>query len=166
MRRDFMSYNSVGEDETYKYFLKKLKVRFHRRINKDGEEIEMLNTELVPQDSAHKHMDGHYKVDNKYQQNMEFQSTPVYPKKMLSILMYMIFALAELFTEFRTCILATYPPTQGIHELKFGNILFTPDFFFTKNLKASEIIKTVKDKNENNIVLTDNKTIDLLMAAT
>ena len=104
-----MSINSVGEDETYKFFLKKLRVRFHRRISKDGEEIEMLNTELVPINSKHKHMDEHYKIDNKYQQNMEFQSTPVYAEKMLAILMYMIFALAELFTEFRTCILATYP---------------------------------------------------------
>ena len=159
-----MTDSSVGEDETYKYFLKKLRARFHRRINRDGEEIEMLNTELVPPNSEHKHMDGHYKVDDKYQQNMEFQSTPVYARRMLGILMYMIFALAELFTEFRTCIVATYPPTQGIRELKFGNIVFTPDFFFTKNLKAGEIIKTVKYKNENNIALTDDEAIDLLIA--
>ena len=89
-----MGENSVGEDETYKFFLKTLKVRFHRRICGDGENIEIMNTELIPPGSDHKYMDGHYMVDKKYQQNMEFQSTPLYDDKMCIIFMYMVFALA------------------------------------------------------------------------
>ena len=153
-----------SEDETYKYFLKKLKVRFHRRTCGDGEYIELLNVEQIPASNEHKYMDGHYSVDGKYRQNMEFQSTPVYAQKMIAIFMYMVFALAELFTEFHTCIVATYPPTQGITELKIGDVLFSPKFYFTKKQKASEIIKTVSDKNNSKTPLTDNEAIDLLIA--
>ena len=159
-----MTKDSVSEDETYKFFLKKLKVRFHRRICGDGEEIEIFNPELIPVGSEHKHMDTYYKVDNKYQQNMEFQSTPVYPERMFGIFIYMVLALAELLLEIHTCILATYPPSYGIQKLQFWQLIFTPMFFFTKDLKASEIIKTVKNKNKNNIALTDNEAIDLLIA--
>lgn len=45
-----------------------------------------------------------------------------------------------------------------------GDVNFHPDFFFTKNLKASEIINVVKNKNINNIALTDDEAIDLLIA--
>ena len=75
-----------------------------------------------------------------------------------------IYSQAEEFTPFKTIVFATYPPTQGIEELEIDdNINFHPDFFYTKNLKAAEIIKTIKDKNNNGEELTDNEAIDLIL---
>lgn len=130
----------------------------------EGENIEFLYSELVPLGDDHKFMDGHYRVDGIYQQNVEFQSTPVYSPKMIDMYKYMVYSLAEEYTEFHTCVFATYPPNQGIRELKIGDAIFKPRFFFTKNLKAREVIKTVENKNNEHIPLTDNEAIDLLIA--
>lgn len=153
----------ASEDEIYKYFLKVLKEKFHRRLGYECEEIEFLNTELIPQGIDRKYMDCHYRVDGKSKHNQEFQSTPVYYPKMLDIFKYMVDSEAEEFTEFSTYILATYNPNQGIRELEFGDVIFKPKFFFTKNLNASETIKNVKNKNKKHIPLTDNEAIDLLL---
>lgn len=85
-----MTREIASEDEIYKYFLKTLKERFHRRLGYECEEIEFLNTELIPPGVDRKYMDGHYKVDGKSKHNQEFQSTPVYYSKMLDMLKYYI----------------------------------------------------------------------------
>jgi hypothetical protein len=43
------------------------------------------------------------------------------------------------------------------------NLNFHPRFFYTKNLKATEIINTVKIKNDNKEELTDDEAIDLIL---
>jgi hypothetical protein len=43
------------------------------------------------------------------------------------------------------------------------NLNFHPRFFYTKNLKATEIINTVKIKNDNKGELTDDEAIDLIL---
>lgn len=155
----------TGADETYKYIVKKLKIRFHRRLGYEGEELKFINVELIPEDSDHKFMDIAYIVDNNSKFNIEFQVYAVYGSKMGDMYKYRVYSQADEFLPFRTCVFATYPPTRGISDLEIdGDINFHPDFFFTKNLKASEIINVVKYKNKNNIPLTDNEAIDLIIA--
>ena len=153
----------IGEDETYKYIFKKLHVRFHRRLGYDGNEIVFINIELIPPHMAHKYMDIGYVVDGKQKYNIEFQSTAVYNPKMEDMYKYRVYSQADEFQPFKTCVFATYPPTQGIENKDFdGDVDFHPDFFYTKNLKASEIINVVA--NKNNIPLSDDEAIDLLIA--
>ena len=153
------------EDETYKYIFKKLHIRFHRRLGYEGEKLIFINIELIPPDIAHKYMDIGYVVDGARKYNIEFQSIPVYDPKMVDMYKYRVYSQADEFSPFKTCVFATYPPSQGIENRDFdGDVDFHPDFFYTKNLKASETINAVKTKNQNNIPLTDNEAIDLLIA--
>ena len=120
--------------------------------------------EQIPIGSDQKFMDIIGVIDGESKGNIELQSTPVYDPKMLDMYKYRIYSQAEEFTPFKTIVFATYPPTQGIEELEIDdNINFHPDFFYTKNLKAAEIIKTIKDKNNNGEELTDNEAIDLIL---
>ena len=159
-----MSEDIIGADECYKYIFKKLNARFHRRLGYDCERIDFINIELIPPDRAHKFMDIGYVVDGKEKYNIEFQSTAVYDPKMEDMYKYRIYSQADDYSPFKTCVFATYPPTQGIENRDFdGDVDFHPDFFYTKNLKASETLNVVRNKNENNIPLTDNEAIDLLI---
>ena len=72
-------------DETYKYIIKRLGIRFHRRLGYDGDEIDFKNVELIPPVKDKKIMDVVYVVDGEYFQNLEHQSTPVYSSKMEDI---------------------------------------------------------------------------------
>ena len=155
----------LSEDETYKYIIKQLKERFHRRLGYECEKIEIQNIELVPLAKLHKFMDISYTVDGLLKQNIELQSKPVYPPKMEDMYKYRILSQADEFCPFKTCVFATYPPTQGIQDLEIdGDLNFHPDFYFTKNQYASKVIKTASYKNSHNIQLTDNEAIDLLIA--
>lgn len=159
-----MAKEIIGEDETYKFIAKKLNIRFFRRLGYDGQEIEFLNVEQIPVGPDQKFMDIIGVVDGDGKGNIELQATPVYDPKMLDMYKYRIYSQAEEFTEFKTIVFATYPPTRGIEELEIdGNITFHPDFFYTKNLDATEIINTVKSKNDNNEALSDTEAIDLIL---
>lgn len=159
-----MAKEIIGEDETYKFIAKKLNIRFFRRLGYDGQEIEFLNVEQIPVGPDQKFMDIIGVVDGDGKGNIELQATPVYNPKMLDMYKYRIYSQAEEFTEFKTIVFATYPPTRGIEELEIdGNITFHPDFFYTKNLDATEIINTVKSKNDNNEALSDTEAIDLIL---
>ena len=160
-----MTEEIIGEDETYKFIAKKLDIRFFRRLGYDGQEIVFLNVEQIPVGSDQKFMDIIGVVDGGGKGNIELQSAPVYDPKMLDMYKYRIYSQAEEFTDFKTIVFATYPPTRGIEELEIdGDITFHPDFFYTKNLNATEIIKTVKGKNHNNEPLSDTEAIDLILA--
>ena len=144
-----MSEDIIGADECYKYIFKKLNARFHRRLGYDCERIDFINIELIPPDRAHKFMDIGYVVDGKEKYNIEFQSTAVYDPKMEDMYKYRIYSQADDYSPFKTCVFATYPPTQGIENRDFdGDVDFHPDFFYTKNLKASETLNVVRNKNE------------------
>lgn len=64
-----------SEDETYKYIIKKLGIRFHKRLGYDGESIEFKNIEITPLAVDNKFMDIFYEVDGK-NYNIELQSYP------------------------------------------------------------------------------------------
>ena len=128
-----MTDDFIGEDETYKYIFKKLHIRFHRRLGYDGEEIIFVNPELIPPDKAHKYKDIGYTVDGKQEFNIEFQSTAVYYPKMEDMYKYRIYTQADEYMSFKTCVFATYPPSQGIENADFdGDVDFHPDFFYRK----------------------------------
>ena len=152
-------------DETYKFFIKRLGVRFHRRLGYDGDEIDFKNVELIPPVRDRKIMDMVYFVDDEYFQNLEHQSTPVYSPKMEDIFKYRVYFQANEDLPGRTCVIATYDINRGITDAEIPyNINFHPDFFYTKKLSASETIKTISDKNSKQIPLTDNEAIDLIIA--
>ena len=44
-----------------------------------------------------------------------------------------------------------------------GDVTFHPDFFYTKKFNSREIIKGIRDKIINNIPLTDDEAIDILL---
>ena len=152
-------------DETYKFFIKRLGVRFHRRLGYDGDEIDFKNVELIPPVRDRKIMDMVYVVDGEYFQNLEHQSIPVYSPKMEDIFKYRVYFQADEDLPGRTCVIATYDINRGITDAEIPyNINFHPDFFYTKKLSARETIKTISDKNSKQIPLTDDEAIDLLIA--
>ena len=149
---------------TYKFIIKTLKHRFFRYLGYEGENIVFENVEQIPIGSDQKIMDILAKVNGNLKRNIEIQSTPVYNPKMLDMYKYRIYNQADEFTVFKTTVFATYPPTQGIEELEIdGDINFHPDFFYTKNLKATEIIRTIKTKNDNKEELTETEAINLII---
>lgn len=128
--------DTISADETYKFIIKKLNVRFHRRLGYDGNEISFINVELIPPVDDNKRMDIGYIVDGEYSQNIEHQSSPVYESKMKDIYKYRVYSQAQDDKSFRTCIFATYNPNLGLNELELEwNVNFHPDFFYTKNLR-------------------------------
>ena len=164
-RSVFVTKELAGQDDAYKYMIKTLNVRFFRRLGYDAEEVVFLNVEQIPIGPDQKFMDICAIINGEYKGNIELQSTPVYDPKMLDIYKYRIYSQAEEFVSFKTTVFATYPPTQGIVQQEMDdNLNFHPRFFYTKNLKATEIINTVKSKNDNKEALTDDEAIDLLIA--
>ena len=152
-------------DETYKFFIKRLGIRFHRRLGYDGDEIDFKNVELIPPLRDRKIMDMVYVVDGEYFQNLEHQSTPVYSPKMEDIFKYRVYFQADEDLPGRTCVIATYDINKGITDAEIPyNINFHPDFFYTKKLSARETIITIGDKNSKQIPLTDDEAIDLIIA--
>ena len=159
-----MTKELVRQDETYKYIIKTLNVRFFQRLGYDADEIVFLNVEQIPIGPDQKFMDICAMINGEYKGNIELQSTPVYDPKMLDFYKYRIYSQAEEFMSFKTTVFATYPPTQGIVQQEMDdNLNFHPKFFYTKNLKATEIINTVKCKNYNKEELTDDEAIDLIL---
>ncbi|MBQ8017028.1 MAG: hypothetical protein IJ258_02875 [Methanobrevibacter sp.] len=160
MTKDF-----AGQDDAYKYIIKTLNVRFFQRLGYDAQKVVFLNVEQIPIGPDQKFMDILARIDDEYKANIELQSTPVYDPKMLDFYKYRIYSQSEEFSGFKTTILATYPPTQGIVQKEMDdNLNFHPKFFYTKNLKATEIINKVKTKNDNNEPLSDAEAIDLIIA--
>ncbi len=160
-----MTKELARQDDTYKYIIKTLNVRFFRRLGYDAEKVVFLNIEQIPIGPDQKFMDICAMINDEYKGNIELQSTPVYDPKMLDFYKYRIYSQAEDFTSFKTTIFATYPPTQGIVEKEMDdNLNFHPKFFYTKNLKATEIINNVKSKNDNKEELADDEAIDLVIA--
>lgn len=159
-----MTKELIGQDECYKYMIKKLKVRFVRRLGYDCEEVIFINTELIPSGNNHKFMDVACYVDGECIRNFELQSYPVYEPKMEDMYKYRVFAQADNYRPFKTTVFATYNPNQGISELELdGDVTFHPDFFYTKKFNSREIIKGTRDKIINNIPLTDDEAIDILL---
>ena len=78
----------ISEDETYKFIIKTLGIRFHRHLGYDGDSIEFKNVELNPLALDNKLMDILYEVDGKYNRNIELQSTPVYDSKLNDMYKY------------------------------------------------------------------------------
>lgn len=83
-----MTKEIIGEDETYKFIAKTLKIRLYRRLGYDGEEIVFLNVEQIPIGTDQKFMDIIGVVDGDGKGNIELQSTPVYDPKMLDMYKY------------------------------------------------------------------------------
>ena len=160
-----MAEERIGQDVTYKFIIKTLKHRFFRHLGYEGENIVFENVEQIPMGPDQKIMDILAKVNGNLKRNIEVQSTPVYDSKMLDMYKYRIYNQADEFTVFKTTVFATYPPTQGIEEIEIdGDINFHPDFFYTKNLQASEILKTIKTKNDNKEELSETEAINLIIA--
>lgn len=160
-----MAEERIGQDVTYKFIIKTLKQRFFRHLGYEGENIVFENVEQIPMGPDQKIMDILAKVNGNLKRNIEVQSTPVYDSKMHDMYKYRIYNQADEFTVFKTTVFATYPPTQGIEEIEIdGDINFHPDFFYTKNLQASEILKTIKTKNDNKEELTETEAINLIIA--
>jgi hypothetical protein len=152
------------EDETYKYIIKKLGIRFHKRLGYDGNSIEFKNVELTPLASENKFMDIFYEVDGEYNTNIELQSSPVYESKMIDMYKYDIYSESEDGMLFKTCVFATHNPNYGIEELAISeNIDFHPRFFYTKNQNAKEFLSIIKNKVKNEIALLDSEAIDLII---
>lgn len=154
----------INQDVTYKFIIKTLKQRFFRHLGYEGENIVFENVEQIPMGPDQKIMDIVAKINGNLKRNIEVQSTPVYDSKMHDMYKYRIYNQADEFTVFKTTAFATYPPTQGIEEIEIdGDINFHPDFFYTKNLQASEILKTIKT-NDNKEELTETEAINLIIA--
>lgn len=153
------------EDETYKYIIKKLGIRFHRRLGYEGNSIEFKNVELTPLALDNKFMDLFYEVDGKSNQNIELQSSPVYSPKMNDMYKYRIYSESVDAKPFNTCVFATYNPGYGLEEITISeDINFHPKFFYTKNMDAREFLSIITTKVENKIPLTDDEAIDLIIA--
>ena len=95
-----MTKELIGQDECYKYMIKKLKVRFVRRLGYDCEEVIFINTELIPSGNNHKFMDVACYVDGECIRNFELQSYPVYEPKMEDMYKYRVFAQADNYRSF------------------------------------------------------------------
>ena len=102
----FVTKELAGQDETYKYIIKTLNVRFFQRLGYDAEEIVFLNVEQIPVGPDQKFMDICSMVNGKYKANIDLQSTPVYDYKMLDIYKYRIYSRAEEFMSFKTTVFA------------------------------------------------------------
>ena len=160
-----MSKELSGQDETYKYIIKKLGIRFHRRLGYDGNSLEFKNVELTPFALDNKFMDIFYEVDGKSNFNIELQSSPVYESKMRDMYKYRIYSESEDEKAFNTCVFATYNPNYGIEELAIDeDVDFHPKFHYTKKQNAGEFLSTIKFKVENNCALSDDEAIDLIIA--
>ena len=114
-----MSRELSGEDETYKFIIKKLGIRFHRRLGYEGDLIEFKNVELTPLALDKKLMDIFYEVDRKFNLNIELQSSPVYDQKLEDMYKYRIYSESMDGKPFRTCVFATYEIAQNLLELGF-----------------------------------------------
>ena len=155
----------ISEDETYKFIIKTLGIRFHRHLGYDGDSIEFKNVELNPLALDNKLMDILYEVDGKHNRNIELQSTPVYDSKLSDMYKYRIYTQCEDGKAFKTGVFATYPPSLGRKEIVIdGNVIFRPEFYYTKNQNAGEFLSTIKDKVNNEIALSDDEAIDLIIA--
>jgi predicted transposase/invertase (TIGR01784 family) len=153
------------EDQTYKYIAKSLGVRFHRYLGYEGDQIQFNNVELVPLASDNKFMDICYDVDDEYSVNVEHQSSHPTNRKMKDIYKYHIYQEIEGEKPVKSCILATYDPPKNKNkeiDVKY-NIRFHPDFHYIKDRNASEVLSNIKSKVINNIPLTDNEAIDLIV---
>lgn len=160
-----MSKELSRQDETYKYIIKKLGIRFHRRLGYDGNSLEFKNVELTPFALDNKFMDIFYEVDGKSNFNIELQSSPVYESKMRDMYKYRIYSESEDEKAFHTCVFATYNPNYGIEELAIDeNVDFHPNFHYTKKQNAREFLSTIKFKVENKCALSDDEAIDLIIA--
>ncbi len=152
------------QDLTYKFIIKKLNIRFHRYLGYEGENLTFNNVELIPLANDNKYMDISYSVDDEVSVNIEHQSSPVYESKMNDIYKYHIYLESDNRKPVISCIVSTYNPNQGCRECNIDyNIVIRPDFFFIKNKNAKEILNNIKSKVKNNIPLTDNEAIDLIL---
>ena len=152
------------QDLTYKFIIKKLNIRFHRYLGYEGENLTFNNVELIPLANDNKYMDISYSVDDEVSVNIEHQSSPVYESKMNDIYKYHIYLESDNKKPVISCIVSTYNPNQGCRECNIDyNIVIRPDFFFIKNKNAKEILNNIKSKVKNNIPLTDNEAIDLIL---
>lgn len=152
------------QDLTYKFIIKILNIRFHRYLGYEGEKLTFNNSELIPLASDNKYMDISYSVDDEINVNIEHQSSPVYESKMNDIYKYHIYLETESKKPVISCIVSTYNPNWGCKECNIDyNIVIQPDFFFIKNKNAKEILNNIKSKVKNNIPLTDDEAIDLIL---
>lgn len=151
------------EDETYKFIIKKLGIRFHKRLGYDGDSIEIKNIELTPLAVDNKYMDIFYNVDGKTNHNIELQSSPVYESKLKDMYKYRIYSESEDGMPFKSCIFATYNPNHGLKSIEIdGDINFHPDIYYLKNQNAEEVLNVIADKVKNRIPLLDTEAIDLI----
>lgn len=140
-----MSKELSRQDETYKYIIKKLGIRFHRRLGYEGNSLVFKNVELTPFAMDIKLMDIFYEVDGKSNFNIELQSSPVYESKMRDMYKYRIYSESEDENSFNTCVFANYNPNYGIEELAIDDdVDFHPKFHYTKNQNAGGIFKYYK----------------------
>ncbi len=152
------------QDLTYKFIIKTLNIRFHRYLGYEGEKLTFNNVELIPPANDNKYMDISYNVDEIINVNIEHQSSPVYESKMRDIYKYHIYLEAEDKKPVISCVVGTYNPNYGCKNAKIDyNMTISPDFFLLKDKNAKEILSNIKFKVKNNIPLTDNEAIDLIL---
>ena len=77
-----MTQELSGEDESYKYIIKKIGVPMLEKLGHNAENVKFNNVELIPKAKDKKYMDILCTVDGKYNLNIEPQSTPVHDTKM------------------------------------------------------------------------------------
>ena len=159
-----MTQELSGEDESYKYIIKKIGVPMLEKLGHNAENVKFNNVELIPKAKDKKYMDILCTVDGKYNLNIEGQSTPAYETKMEDMYKYRTYTQCEDSIPFKTIVLATYNPNHGIKSLEIDeDVNFHPDFFFTQKIDARKIIKTIKDKIKHNKALSKSEAIDILL---
>ena len=156
--------NHQPTDKSYKFMFKRLGIRLHRYFFEYGDELDFMDTEIP---ESGKRRDITYKIDGKSIHNVEFQSTPMYDKKLFDMYIYHHSLDCDKNNEnclIKTDVIYTGNPNQGKDRVHIKyNINFQPNIISTKEKDGKKVLSTLIYRLITQEVLSEKEAIDLLI---
>ena len=156
--------NPHSVDRSYKYLYKTLKIKFHRYLFHEGENIEFLETEIAETGQL---KDLVVKVDDHLIRIIELMAKPLYDPKLIDIFDYVIYTLYD--PQYEDCkVTATGISIANPHHGKNAvtisdNIDFHLEIIFIKEKDGQKVLSTIIQKVLLNEELSDDDAIELLL---
>ena len=156
--------NPQSADRSYKFNYKMLGIRFHRYLYKEGENIELIETE-IPDTGQRK--DIAVKVDGRVIMITEFMAKALYNGKLMDLFDYHQSARIDpqyKNFEVRTNVVSIANPHHGKNKVEIDkNITFHVDTIFTKQKDGWKFLNSLIYKTITQEELSDEDAIDLLL---
>lgn len=151
-------------DKVSKFIYKRLGIRFHRYLYKEGKSIEFIDTE-IPETGQRR--DITVKVDDNHIRITEFMSKALDDDKLNSMFDYHESIRCDVnYQNFgvKSGLLSSANPNHGKRQIRIdNNITFKPETIFTKNRNGWEVLNTSINKVIIQEEFCDDEAIDLLM---